>query len=292
MKTSNGIRDEFSLKDLWDKTPSRITFSTFKAKRRVDNILFHQERQRIRLLVPALSGIAAVIAGIIIGLSLQPDSADITELTSVSTLSGPNRSITLPDGTNVILNAKSQLVYPEEFSGDCRQVFLSGEALFDVTHDKDRPFIVNVSDYRIEVLGTVFNVSDYLDDNISHVYLKEGRIRLVFEDHESMLLDRNQGIVYDKSSGEIKKTQGTGDSCMDWSRDMISFHGADIFEIIKTAERRFNVDISCADHPKYTSARITATFDSCDDIRALLNVLKRLIPEMEYTIEDSHIYLK
>lgn len=67
-------------------------------------------------------------------------------------------NLTLADGTQLTLNRGAQLIYPEKFAGRTREIFLSGEAYFDVAHDKKHPFIVRAGDLKIKVLGTKFNI--------------------------------------------------------------------------------------------------------------------------------------
>ena len=84
----------------------------------------------------------------------------------VSVNRGQRAGITLPDGTIVHLNSESKLTYTPEFNGKLREVSLEGEAFFEVTPNKEKPFIVKTSFFDVEVLGTSFNVSVYNDENI------------------------------------------------------------------------------------------------------------------------------
>src|SRR5690606_27647289 len=94
------------------------------------------------------------------------DGTSIVEQTApvIATLSTPRGGqyrLTLPDGTKVIVNSETILRYPTQFGPKDRRVELIGEAYFEVTHDKDKPFVVRGNKQEIEVLGTAFNVSDY-----------------------------------------------------------------------------------------------------------------------------------
>ena len=89
---------------------------------------------------------------------------------------GQQSSLQLPDGTHVYVNAGSQLSFPAVFSGEKREVYLTGEAFFDVHKDKEHPFIVNTPDIEIMVTGTEFNVSSYSDDNFTQTVLVEGAV--------------------------------------------------------------------------------------------------------------------
>ena len=93
---------------------------------------------------------------------------------------GKRSEVQLSDGTLVWLNSGSRLVYPAVFADDKREVYLEGEAIFEVTHDRQRPFKVLSEGQEIEVLGTVFNVSSYLDEESINTVLKSGSVRISY----------------------------------------------------------------------------------------------------------------
>ena len=281
------------MEEVWKNTSGHLA-SVREAKRKVDAVLF-PERSQVRRYRIAFGSVCTVAASLAVALVLSyimasristPDYAEI------STISGQNTEIELGDGTKVILNSHSKLIFPKQFFGDTREVFLTGEAVFDVASDKTKPFIVNVSGYSIEVLGTVFNVADYIDDVKSTISLKQGLVKVNLPDSDPVFLVENQGIIYDKSSKTLEKVRVDASSAMSWSDGVMSFEGADIYDIIKVAGRWYGVNIICSDHPKYTNAKITARFDACGKVETLLSVLERLIPGMEYTKAGSVIYLK
>ena len=91
---------------------------------------------------------------------------------------GQTYKLALADGTNVMLNAESELTFPSEFDTDRREVFLKGEAFFQVTHNEKAPFIVHTDQLDVQVLGTTFNVSGYNNENMLKVTLVEGSIQI------------------------------------------------------------------------------------------------------------------
>src|SRR5690606_37889089 len=89
----------------------------------------------------------------------------------------------LADGTKVWLNAASRISYGKNFgNGALRDVYLDGEAFFDVAHDPDKPFIVHTSSIQIKVLGTSFNVRSYAEDNTIETTLVQGKVRIEHPD--------------------------------------------------------------------------------------------------------------
>ena len=87
------------------------------------------------------------------------------------------RSIILSDGSRVTLNAKSMLKYPVVFTDSIREVYVEGEALFEVKEDHGKPFIVNGKDFSVNVLGTIFNVMSYDEEPMSLVTLLKGKVK-------------------------------------------------------------------------------------------------------------------
>ena len=103
----------------------------------------------------------------------------------------------MPDGTLVILNADSKLTYPDNFLGNTREVTLEGEAYFDVTHNKQKPFIIHSKSMDIKVLGTVFNVKAYPLENTSEATLIKGSIEVTLTGHanEKIMLKPSEKIT-------------------------------------------------------------------------------------------------
>ena len=97
-------------------------------------------------------------------------------MTEYSTSNGEIRRVTLPDSSKVILNAGSVLICPERFGAGGREVYLSGEAVFDVTGDTGRAFVVKTSNLNVKVHGTRFNVSAYSDSRLVSATLCRGSI--------------------------------------------------------------------------------------------------------------------
>src|SRR5690606_11338540 len=114
-----------------------------------------------------------------------------------------DRSLTvLDDGTQVWLNANSTLRFATDFvAGNTREVFLDGEAFFDVVEDKSKPFIVHASGVSVEVLGTAFNVLSYDDDGVVETTLVRGKIDIVPNGGDSnshLTLLPNQRAVFNR----------------------------------------------------------------------------------------------
>ena len=122
----------------------------------------------------------------------------------ISTVSGQKKNITLPDGTKVILNSSSSISFEKEFlKSNERRITLKGEAYFDVTKNKSKPFIVNTNGVETKVLGTSFNVR--LDSNKVYIALVEGRVEMKNQKNIIELTPDEMGIA-DVSENSLYKT--------------------------------------------------------------------------------------
>ena len=108
-----------------------------------------------------------------------------TDWQTKQTNKGAKSTIFLQDGTKVILNADSKLRFPKSFSGATREIYLTGEAFFDVAHNAAMPFIIHTDKMNIKVLGTEFNVKSYPEDSAYETTLIRGSIEVTLKDRPS-----------------------------------------------------------------------------------------------------------
>ncbi len=189
---------------------------------------------------------------------------------------GNTSEIILPDGTKVYLNAGSRLVYPDYFADKNREVFLVGEAFFEVEHDENHPFIVQTTDLRVKVLGTQFNVSAYPSDNVIETVLTQGNVRI----------EKNNGGFFSETSdlkpGELaafnKKTKQTvvhmvnPDNYVLWKDGILKFESTDFSRIVKKLERFYNVGFRY-DNPMLGTIKISGKLELSKNMQESLNRL-------------------
>lgn len=160
---------------------------------------------------------------------------------------GKKFEVQLSDGTIVYLNAGTSLRYPVQFAkNQSRQVYLTGEAFFEVSKDKAHPFTVNAQEVSVEVLGTKFNVNSYIEDASTNVVLVEGKVSL-YKDKKTA---ENQvyltpGLKGSNIRGQQKiVTESVNtDYYTSWVTGSLVFKNASFDAIIKTLERRYNVTV-------------------------------------------------
>tara|TARA_R110002050_G_scaffold10071_1_gene34956 strand:+ start:3495 stop:4700 length:1206 start_codon:yes stop_codon:yes gene_type:complete len=162
---------------------------------------------------------------------------------------GKKFELVLSDGSKVHLNAGTSLRYPVQFiPGQDRQVFLKGEAFFDVAKDRNNPFIINSGDLNIRVLGTKFNVSAYEEDELTEVVLVEGSVGLYNKSEEfhrdSFLLTPGNKGSFDKQRNLIDSQEVITGLYTSWMTGELVFRNMTFENILKKMERNYNVTIT------------------------------------------------
>lgn len=162
---------------------------------------------------------------------------------------GRRSQIELSDGSIVWLNSGTKLVYPSRFSKKNREVYLEGEATFDVTHDKNSTFRVITDNQKIEVLGTVFNVSNYADESAISTVLKSGSVHItykgnsIFNSKEILKIKPGTLAIYNKNTNEMIAKKVEIEKYFSWIDGELTFHNDNLKFIMKKLAKYYNVDI-------------------------------------------------
>lgn len=244
---------------------------------------------RNKILTAAVS-VLIVAAGLTTYLYYSHD-AKPAQLSVVSTKRGSRTSVTLPDGTIVSINSQSRLQYSDNFKGKIREVWLSGEAFFDVKKDPDHPFVIHTNKINIRVLGTAFNVKSYPEDPTIETSLIRGRIEVNFNDRpsETIILRPNEKLTVSKDQSQFEKGPGAKDSKIKlenlnpinkdklfvetaWLSNRIAFTDTRLADICSTLERRFNIEIEF-ENKELRDYRYTGIFEE-ENLDQILNVMK------------------
>ena len=216
----------------------------------------------------------------------QKPSNNLAEVyNEIKVPNGEKSTLYLYDGTKIWLNSGTRFRYPVAFSKDKRNVFVDGEAYFEVAKDKNRPFIVHAKEMNIKVLGTRFNVYSYSDDESSSTTLEEGSIDVVVAGTgKKVRLQPGEQLKYSKTSG--KETVSKVDTRLytSWRENILRFENAPLSEILKKMERWYDVKI-VVDKNLDTNERYTTAIKT-ESLREMLNVLS-LTTEMKYEIDEN-----
>ncbi|WP_299557370.1 FecR family protein [Seonamhaeicola sp.] len=206
---------------------------------------------------------------------------------------GKQFQVQLSDGTDVHLNAGTSLRYPVKFiNGQQRQVFLIGEAFFDVTSDVKHPFIVNADELNVEVLGTEFNVSAYPEDAITDVVLVEGSVGLYTDTNtlaESVKIVPGIKGTLNKKTEDIVTEEVDVSIYTSWMQGALVFRDMTFENIVKKLERRYNMKIVIT-NKNLKNEIFSATFKEEPPIEKILEAFDKSFG-VKYTIKNNAIFI-
>lgn len=241
------------------------------------------------------AGIAAgLLVGLDIGQLLTHRTLDLRsqEFMSITAPSGQSISVTLNDGSQVWLNAGSTLEYPTIFADRRREVRISGEAMFEVEHDADRPFVVETFACRAEVLGTKFNIlADARSGDFSAALL-EGRLKIQrLHSDESLILSPNEEV--NLVDGHLRLERIADPDDFRWVDGLMNLNGLSFGEVIEKLKRYYGVQIVVDDPGKLTDRRYHGKIRVSYGIDHALDLLQMMTSDFTYTHdkESNTIYI-
>lgn len=211
------------------------------------------------------------------------------------TNNGVKGYVRLPDGSQVWLNSASKIEYPDKFSGDTREVEISGEAFFDVISNPEMPMIVNTNkDFRVEVLGTKFNIRSYDNDNEAQTTLFSGSITLTRKLGNStrelitQLSPKESFIIRSKQAPLLIKQADTTKQKA-WKEGKLLFESTPISEVIKMLERWHGTEFQVLDD-EVLNYKITANFKS-ESIIQIMEMIQ-FCSFVDYSLNGNKVTLR
>ncbi|ACT96849.1 FecR family protein [Dyadobacter fermentans] len=182
------------------------------------------------------------------------------------------RIATLPDGSIVTLNKKSSISYPKAFEGKTRQVALAGEAFFDVKPDKTKPFIIEVNDVTVKVLGTSFNVKDNAEK--TEVIVETGIVEVSRANRKVRITPREEATVV-KASAEMQKGT-TEDEFHNYYRTRRLYcDNTPLWRLVEILNEAYDADIVVG-NPALRDMPINTTFDQ-NSLESILGVVSETL---------------
>lgn len=174
---------------------------------------------------------------------------------------GQIREITLPDGTEVTLNVASSLKYNARYGKESREVWLDGEAFFDVESNEECPFSIHSGMLDVNVTGTSFNVCAYNDNPMTTVTVKSGKVGVVYGDDDiRMNLRADEEIVINTDDSSVSRNAVNAMDALKWMRGSLIFRQNTLPEVIRILRRHYSCDIELRDST--SSVRISGTHDN------------------------------
>ena len=191
---------------------------------------------------------------------------------------GKRSKILLADGTQVWINSGSKLVYPSNFTGSKREVFLEGEAYFEVSTDKNKPFLVKTDNFQVKVLGTKFGVQAYKDEPDQNTVLLEGKVSLskgkgIFdEEHE---LQPNQKAIISGQNKTISVINvRDAQNYIAWIHGYLNLEDENFQGMVNRISRYYNMEIEITS--TIPNRRLSGKLDLKEDPKRILDGLSKI----------------
>ena len=235
-------------KDLWNAPSLPIPDSDVDEALESFRMRIGRMHRRIAFkLVAAAAAVAAVFLGIgmYTGAKAGAETAEAVRWCEVIVKNGHQEALTLPDGTTVTVGGGSRLMYPETFAGKERNVYFTGEGVFNVTKNAAVPFIVNVNSTTVKVTGTKFNIKAFPEDGQQTITLMEGIVDVTFEGRKDTPIHLTPGkaTFYDIETGEISLYDVAASRYPAWYKGEFDAYHSSFLQIARDLERIYGVKI-------------------------------------------------
>lgn len=248
---------------------------------RVDEL---EETGAVRRLPPRNRRMALAIAAVLL-LSIggwylfrqpiaSPSVAEVPAAKAVQKITqrGEMKYLLLPDSTQVWLNVASTLDFPESFAEGKREVYLSGEAFFDVKHAAESPFLIHTGNVVTKVLGTSFNVKAYPGQPDVVVSVKRGKVEVSKDNLVMATLTKGQEVKVITTAPEATVGVLKESNVAAWTTGRLSYDSRPLSDILKDLERNYNVRIELADS-KLGADIFTTSFRRDIGVEEALNII-------------------
>ncbi len=269
VQSAENLKTFNRLKKIWDETgnlrPQSEVQETEAAWQKIKTKINTAPKaapkwKTLSYIVPRAAAAVIVFTAMILFYLVPNSPNDVAvKMIEISTPKGERRQLALADGSTVWLNAESTIKYPEKFDGDTREIYLEGEAYFDVAKNPAKPFKVHTDDFTTQVLGTSFNVLAYADQATITVSLDEGKVALSYGENSVNLEPGTKGR-FDKKSHSIDKSAISNKHNL-WHSNILDFDNITLAQAAQSLERWFGKKI-VIENTTLKGCRITASFNN------------------------------
>jgi hypothetical protein len=220
-------------------------------------------------------------------LSIRKTNNSAEEEVVYNTMSTPNArqyKLVLADGSAIWLNAASSIRFPATFKGNERRVTLTGEAYFEIAHNKKQPFIVEVNGMEVKVLGTHFNINSYNDEASTRTTLLEGSIQINRNTTSTLLQPGQQARMSKAGKIEIINDADV-EEAIAWKEGKFQFNRAEIHTVMRQIARWYDVEV---EYRGPVTSHFGGTISRDVNLLQVLNML-HLTGEVKFNIQDKKI---
>lgn len=220
------------------------------------------------------------------------DSRTSTDIIQQYTPIAAMDTFILPDGTEVMLNSGSTLIYPKEFNGEERAVYLIGQGAFKVHPDKAHPFIVKSDNFQVTALGTEFDINAYPDDDEITATLIQGSVKVEYSNLTgSAILKPGQQLVFNRRTLLAALHNASLDEITAWQHGELVFSNMTVPDILRTIERKFDCQFSYSPSA-FTADRYTFRFPQNAPLNEVMDIISAVSGNhVQYSISEKNCHV-
>ena len=252
------------------------------------------KKKKLKILTTSFQRIAAILVlAITIGFILYQQYANVntTEIVWLEVKNdGTNvRKVQLEDGTEIWLNSLSKIRYPADFDSKSRDVYLDGEAFFEVEHNKRKPFIIHTENTLTKVLGTSFNVKSETTGDVQ-VIVVTGSVALSSEENNNveLVLKKGEMGMFSEHNQSLEKQQNQNLNFLAWKTGKLSFSKMPLEEVCEILSNYYKTEIYLRNE-ELKQINLTANYDN-KKLEEVLEIMQ-LTLNIQYQYNDSSIVL-
>ena len=228
--------------------------------------------KQLWLRIGATAAVLAICFSLYFGMPLFQSRLHPVKFGILKVPASQKKAITLADGSRIWVNAGSELRYPKTFSGKKREVYLSGEAYFDIHHDVTKPFIIHTGNLSTTVLGTAFNIKEDKNKHTIQVTVTRGKVSVADGQRLLGVLIPNQQIRFNTLKAEAFQSRVNANEVISWQQSDLHFEDVSFGQAIAQLEQHFNVKITIS-NPKLKNCRFTGTSLNGEELNKILKVM-------------------
>jgi transmembrane sensor len=241
-----------------------------QAKSLPDSPSAHGKQYYLSIWIRNIAAVLILAAGL--GWEIWKPNKPSIEWVETTSLEVSKQEVMLADGTKIWLNAQSRLRYPKQFTSAAREVFLEGEAYFEVAENAEKPFLIHTQGAVTEVIGTTFTIRSFQAEPMVEVNLLSGKVSFRLEEDQpdqQAILKPGQRAILEKASRLITVSSTMNQNLLAWKTGKLIFQDAALRDALQTLEAYYRVDFTVSDS-LLLNCRFTGSFDNS----ALEDVLK------------------